>query len=96
LLGIGIGSSKGEGKALASRLTQMRKERNDRAKAASAVTKSTPATPAGGSNPAGELTFSGLYDDSDDDEGMQLITPGDTATKSKSKNKKKKKKNNKR
>ena len=44
LLGIGIaggGTSKGEGKALASRLSEMRKESNERAKAKS-VTKKKP------------------------------------------------------
>ena len=64
LLGIGIaggGTSKGEGKALASRLSEMRKESNERAKA-KVVTKkkeqaSSPMMGMGGSGPAGQMTL---------------------------------------
>ncbi|KAL3788083.1 hypothetical protein HJC23_008145 [Cyclotella cryptica] len=97
LLGIGLGSSKGEGKALASRLAQMRKERNDRAKTTTAATKNaSPTGSAGGANPAGQLTFNGLGDALQSEDGMQLITQGGgrgVGSKNKSKNKNKKKKN---
>eukprot|EP00970_Alexandrium_tamarense_P008411 scaffold1593_cov193-Alexandrium_tamarense.AAC.112 len=94
LLGIGIavGASKGEGKALANRLSDMRKERSERAK------KATPAPSAAASNnPSGEMTLQGLdnmdmmADDGDMGE-MQLITPGAGSSRGKSNNKKKKKK----
>ncbi|KAL7555297.1 hypothetical protein ACHAWF_019000 [Thalassiosira exigua] len=66
LLGIGVaggGGSKDEGKALASRLTQMRKERSDRARDAKKA--STAATDAGkdgsdAAGPAGRMTLQGL------------------------------------
>jgi hypothetical protein len=96
LLGIGLGSSKGEGKALASRLTEMRKERNTRAKAT--AIKAAPAPKLGGANPAGQLAFNAMGDNElSTDEGMQLITPGGggsggSSSKKKSTNKKKKKK----
>ena len=98
LLGIGLGSSKGEGKALASRLDQMRKERNDRAKKTTGATnKPSTTSSARGVNPAGQLTFNGLGEDAlENDDGMQLITPGGgrgVGSKNKSKNKNKKKKN---
>eukprot|EP00578_Thalassiosira_sp_NH16_P021406 CAMPEP_0181100368 /NCGR_PEP_ID=MMETSP1071-20121207/13156_1 /TAXON_ID=35127 /ORGANISM="Thalassiosira sp., Strain NH16" /LENGTH=559 /DNA_ID=CAMNT_0023183093 /DNA_START=189 /DNA_END=1868 /DNA_ORIENTATION=+ len=102
LLGIGIaggGKSKDEGKALASRLTQMRKERNERAKTATATKKEDKVSPSG---PAGQMTLQGLGDmdsigDFDADMGeMEVITPGGGGTnkssKGKTKNKKKKKK----
>lgn len=95
MLGIGLGASKGEGKALASRLTEMRNERNSRAKAATAAAKATAAPKIGGTNnPAGQLTFEGLGNDIMDDDGMQLITGsgGNTGSGSKNKSKKKKKK----
>eukprot|EP01082_Thalassiosira_pseudonana_P005932 g5386.t1 g5386 contig2:440558-442225(+) len=94
LLGIGIavGASKGEGKALANRLSDMRKERSERAK------KATPAPSAAASNnPSGEMTLQGLdnmdmmADDGDMGE-MQLITPGAGSSRGKTNNKKKKKK----
>lgn len=95
---------------MASRLTQMRKERTDRAKAASTSTKSTTASPMMGGidGPAGQMTLQGLEDIGsmenmmEEDMGeMQLITPGGAGTgggkrsSGKSKNKKKKKRKNK-
>lgn len=92
---------------MASRLTQMRKERTDRAKAASVSTKSTTASPIMGGGrmdgPAGQMTLQGLEDIGsmgnmmEEDMGeMQLITPGaGTGSGGKSKNKKKKKRKNK-
>ncbi len=78
---------------MASRLTQMRKERTDRAKAASASTKSTSASPMMGmgggemDGPAGQMTLQGLEDIGsmenmmEEDMGeMQLITPGGAGT----------------
>lgn len=97
LLGIGLGSSKGEGKALASRLTEMRSERNARAKTAAAA-KKAPAIKIGGSganNPAGQLTFNPMGDGDSDDDGMRLITAGggiSRGSSSTNKSKKKKKK----
>lgn len=107
LLGIGIaggGTSKEEGKALASRLTQMRKERNERAKTASATTakkeKASP-SPMGG---AGQMTLQGLDSMGGDMDAMgadvgemDIVTPGGGGGGSKKspKNKKKKKKKNK-
>jgi len=110
LLGIGVagGGSSKEGQALASRLTQMRKERTDRAKAASTSTKSTTASPmmspmGGMDGPAGQMTLQGLEDIGsmenmmEEDMGeMQLITAGGAGTgggkKSSGKSKNKKKK----
>lgn len=82
---------------MASRLTEMRNERNARAKTAAAKK----ASPKAGANVAGQLTFEGLGDDiMNGDDGMQLITPGGNAGNrgigSKNKSKKKKKKKNKR
>ena len=100
LLGIGIGSSKEEGRALASRLTQMRNERNARAKTTTA--KAAPKPKLGGTNPAGDLTFNPMGDDDvmENDEGMQLITAGgggaNRGSGSKNKSKKRKKRKNKR
>ena len=110
MLGIGIaggGKSKDEGKALASRLTQMRKERNDRAKTTSA-TKTETSSAMGGGGPAGQMTLQGLDgmgDMSGDAMGeMEVITPGGggggggggASRKNKSNKKKKKKKKGKR
>lgn len=107
LLGIGVagGGSSKEGKALASRLSQMRKERSQRAKTTttakpSSSSSSSAASPVGGGmggGPAGKMTLQGLEDignmDMEEEMGeMQLITPGGGgAGKSKSKNNKKKK-----
>ena len=100
LLGIGTdgGTSKGEGKALASRLTQMRKERNERAvKTATPAKKkemtsplSPPAAFEGG--PAGEMTVQGLDYIGGEMGEMELVTPGGGTNKKKSNNNKKKKK----
>lgn len=95
LLGIGLGSSKEEGKALAVRLTEMRNERNTRAKDTAAIKTSTAAKVAGGKSP-GQL--GGIVDiNMDNNDGIQMITPPGSdsskrSSKSKSKNKKKKKK----
>mmetsp|Transcript_3634 Transcript_3634/g.8004 ORF Transcript_3634/g.8004 Transcript_3634/m.8004 type:complete len:545 (+) Transcript_3634:153-1787(+) len=115
LLGIGIaggGTSKSEGQALASRLTQMRKERNDRAKVAATMEKKEkPASTSAG--PAGQMTLQGLdgigggdmmMDPMDDMGEMELITPGgggggaggSKKARANKKNKKKKKKKGKR
>ncbi len=109
LLGIGIaggGTSKEEGKALASRLTEMRKERNERAKT-TASTKTASAPASGGGGPAGQMTLQGLdsiggnmdamMDIGDDMGDMEMITPGGGGGGNKSargtnKSKKKKKK----
>ena len=98
LLGIGTdgGTSKGEGKALASRLTQMRKERNERAaKTVTPVKKkdmiSSPPTAFGG-GPAGEMALQGLDDIGGEMGEMELVTPGGGNNKKKSNNNKKKKK----
>ena len=101
LLGIGTdgGTSKGEGKALASRLTQMRKERNERASKTVTPAKkkdmiSSPPTAFGG-GPAGEMTLQGLDDIGGDMSEMELVTPGGgggTSKKKSNNNKKKKKK----
>ena len=107
LLGIGIaggGTSKGEGKALASRLTQMRKERNERAKTTAVATKKemvASASSPGIGGPAGQMTLQGLEDiggaDFDMSE-MELVTPDGSGVssrkssgKGKNNNKKKKK-----
>ena len=105
LLGIGIaggGTSKGEGKALASRLTQMRKERNERAKTTAVATKKemvAASSSPGIGGPAGQMTLQGLEDiggtDFDMSE-MELVTPGGSGGssrtgKGKNNNKKKKK-----
>lgn len=105
LLGIGAaggGSSKDEGKVLASRLTEMRKERNDRAKTTASTKKQKKESPSG---PAGQMTLEGLegmgdemFDAMNDDVAgggeMEIITPGGGGSRksNKSKNKKKKKK----
>lgn len=101
LLGIGIaggGTSKTEGKALESRLAQMRKERNERAKTATAASKKEKSSGAGG-GPAGEMTLQGLDSIAGDMEAMgdmELVTPGGNGNGggggSKKKNNKKKKK----
>ena len=101
LLGIGTdgGTSKGEGKALASRLTQMRKERNERAAKTATPAKKEEMKPlspptAFGGGPAGEMTLQGLDDRGDMGE-MELVTPsggGGTSKKKSNNNKKKKKK----
>lgn len=107
LLGIGIaggGTSKGEGKALASRLSEMRKESNERAKAKSVTKKkeqpSSPMMGMGGSGPAGQMALQGLDSiggdapnlDMDMSE-MEIVTPnGGSGGSSKKKNNKKKKK----
>ena len=109
LLGIGIaggGAAKEEGRALASRLTEMRKERNERAKTTSA-TKKKESSSSGGA--AGQMTLQGLdgigdieamsseFMGAEDMGEMELITPGggdgggSSRGKSKNKNKKKKK-----
>ena len=96
LLGIGLGSSKDEGKELALRLSEMRKERNARAKT---VTKTTPIKVGEGVNPAGQLSFNPMDDEQGGNGSMQLITAGGDSTRgssSKNKSKKKKKKKNKR
>lgn len=97
LLGIGLGSSKGEGKELASRLTEMRKERNARAKN---VTKKEPMKVVEGPNPVGQLSFNAIDEDEEGgDDSMQLVTAGGSSSRgssSKNKSKKKKKKKNKR
>ena len=103
LLGIGTdgGTSKGEGKALASRLTQMRKERNERAvKSATPAKKkemTSPLSPpaAFGGGPAGEMTLQGLDDIGGEMGEMEIVTPGGgggTSKKKSNNNKKKKKK----
>lgn len=90
LLGIGIGggsSSKEEGRALASRLTEMRKERSERAKTttktAAKKSEGQPTMSMGG--PAGQMTMQGLDGIGSDMEGamgaddmgeIELITPG--------------------
>ncbi|KAL7527047.1 hypothetical protein ACHAXR_001770, partial [Thalassiosira sp. AJA248-18] len=90
LLGIGIaggGISKEEGKLLASRLTQMRKERNERAKTTTAATAKKDEASMSSGGPAGQMTLQGLEGmgdldmmsdvGSDDSMGeMELITPG--------------------
>jgi len=107
LLGIGIaggGTSKEEGKALASRLTQMRKERNDRAKTTTATTKKEKAS-SSASGGAGQMTLQGMDSIGSDMEKMsadmgemELVTPGGgggskkSGTSKKKKKKKKKKK----
>ena len=108
LLGIGIaggGTSKGEGKALASRLSEMRKESNERAKAKSVTKKkeqaSSPMMGMGESGPAGQMTLQGLESigggdapnlDMDMSE-MEIVTPnGGSGGSNKKKNNKKKKK----
>ena len=107
LLGIGIasgGTSKSEGKALASRLTQMRKERNERAKitAAAAAKKeqqttlsSTPRADVGGVSALASLDESDTTNFLIDDK-MELITPGGGGSISQGKSKTKKKKKGKR
>ncbi|KAL7442432.1 hypothetical protein ACHAXM_008534 [Skeletonema potamos] len=107
LLGIGVagGGSSKEGKALASRLTQMRKERSQRAKTTATKPPSSSSTSSamggGLGGPAGQMTLQGLEDIGNMDmeeemDEMQLITPGaGAAGKSKSKNKKKNKRKNK-
>ena len=100
LLGIGTdgGTSKGEGKALASRLTQMRKERNERASKTATPAKkkemTSPLSPptAFGGGPAGEMTLQGLDDIGGEMGEMELVTPGAGTNKKKSNNNKKKKK----
>ena len=100
LLGIGTdgGTSKGEGKALASRLTQMRKERNERAAKTAPPPKKKEMTPplspptAFGGGPAGEMTLQGLVDIGGEMGEMELVTPGGGTNKKKSNNNKKKKK----
>ena len=81
---------------MASRLTEMRSERNARAKTAAAA-KKAPAATIGRTNRAGQLTFNAVGDeDFDDDGGMNLITTGGggisrgSTTKNKTKKKKKK------
>ena len=98
LLGIGTdgGTSKEEGKALASRLTQMRKERNERAAKTVTPAKkkdmiSSPPTAFGGGS-AGEMTLQGLDDIGGEMGEMELVTPGGGTNKKKSNNNKKKKK----
>ncbi|KAL9178651.1 hypothetical protein ACHAXT_001989 [Thalassiosira profunda] len=110
LLGIGVAggsAAKDEGKVLASRLSQMRKERNEQAKKTAATKKET-SPPMGGSmsggGPAGQMTLQGLDGIGDMDMGemgadvgeMEMITPGAgggsrKSAKGKTKNKKKKK-----
>ena len=101
LLGIGTdgGTPKGEGKALASRLTQMRKERNERAQSTTPAKKkemTSPLSPptAFGGGPAGEMSLQGLDEIGGDMGEMELVTPtgGGTNKKKSSNNKKKKKK----
>jgi len=99
LLGIGTdgGTSKGEGKALASRLTQMRKERNERAAKTATQPKKKEMTPlspptAFGGGSAGEMTLQGLDDIGGEMGEMELVTPGGGTNKKKSNNNKKKKK----
>ena len=100
LLGIGTdgGTSKGEGKALASRLTQMRKERNERAAKTATQPKKKEMTPplspptAFGGGPAGEMALQGLDDIGGEMGEMELVTPGGGTNKKKSNNNKKKKK----
>ena len=103
LLGIGIaggGTSKGEGKALASRLTQMRKERNERAKTATKKETVASSSSLGIGGPAGQMTLQGLEDigGADLDMGeMELVTPdgsggGGRKSSGKGKNNNKKKK----
>ena len=105
LLGIGIaggGTSKGEGKALASRLTKMRKERNERAKTTAVATKKemvAASSSPGIGGPAGQMTLQGLEDIGDPDfdmSEMELVTPDGSGVssrtgKGKNNNKKKKK-----
>ena len=105
LLGIGIaggGTSKGEGKALASRLTQMRKERNERAKTTAVATKKemmAASSSPGIGGPAGQMTLQGLeaIGDADFDMSeMELVAPDGSGVssrtgKGKNNNKKKKK-----
>lgn len=99
LLGIGVaggGTSKSEGKALASRLTQMRKERNERAKLTSTAQKeqSSPQPPTDINNIG---SIMGPISDIDVDMNkMELVAPrggvgGAGGSRGKSKNKKKKK-----
>lgn len=95
LLGIGIaggGSSKSEGKALASRLTQMRKERNERAKVTVKNEKASPLTPGADSEMAvpGNLNSIGT-ENSDENDVELVVTGGGGVARGKSKNKKKKK-----
>lgn len=106
LLGIGTaggGASRDEGRALASRLTEMRRERSERARVTGATKKAQGPPPPG---PAGQMTLQGLdemgddiiFDPTNDEMGgeMQLITPGGgggrKSNKSKNKRKKRKKK----
>jgi hypothetical protein len=99
LLGIGIaggGTSKSEGKALASRLTQMRKERNERAKiTVKKELESSPPTPGGGGG--GMMAVVGDSDNSigagnSDMNDVELVVPGGGGvSRGKPKNKKKKK-----
>ncbi len=97
LLGIGIaggGKSKSEGKALASRLTQMRKERNERAKmTVKKELASSPLTPGGG---GGMMAVPGDSDgigaENSDTNDVELVIPGGgSVSRGKPKNKKKKK-----
>lgn len=95
LLGIG-GTSKSEGKALASRLSQMRKERNERAKQTATIKKDQPSPQSSvGLNNIGGIM--GAMSTADAGMGeMELITPGGGGgsgggSRGKSKNKKKKK-----
>lgn len=102
LLGIGIaggGASKSEGKALATRLSQMRKERNERAKRTASIknVQQPSQSPMGLNNNIGNLMDS-MSDIEADMGEMELITPGrgggaggGAGSKGKSKNKKKKK-----
>mmetsp|Transcript_1852 Transcript_1852/g.4042 ORF Transcript_1852/g.4042 Transcript_1852/m.4042 type:complete len:477 (+) Transcript_1852:303-1733(+) len=114
LIGVGVGgkglmggSSKDEGKALESRLNQMRKEREMRAKKAASTTKLSEVNTrnimdggGGAYSPTGQFRFPEMDDMEDKEESeMQLITPGEGAgggSCGKNKNKRKKKKKGKR
>lgn len=95
LLGIGIaggGSSKDEGKVLASRLTEMRKERSERSKT---MEKTTPAQPTGQMNLQSlkDIDFSAMEESvASENSNMELVTPGASPSRSKKSNNKKKKK----
>lgn len=94
LLGIGIaggGSSKDEGKVLASRLSEMRKERSERSKT---MEKTAPAQPTGQMNLQSlkDIDFSAMEESmATENSNMELITPGAGPSRSKKSNNKKKK-----
>jgi hypothetical protein len=95
LLGIGItggGTSKSEGKALASRLAQMRIERNERAKMTAKKEQASPPAPGGGGGMAALGDSDGIGAENSDMNDVELVVPGGGGiARGKSKNKKKKK-----